>query len=444
MRQRPAVTSYIRSIVIAVAGSLLGVPQSFAQGQIAPGGPGSGGGFGGGRDEVCTDLYVYACCNGHKEDASNSCQWRDMQEEGCTARGRPENDCSGDGSGSSGGSSGGSAGGSTGGCSLCGDVCCYNGQLDNGHNCALTGGDCSGGMLVGGKCPGSYCAPINGAGGGSSGSGQSKPPSGGSSSPQPPGSCTGVACLESGGAGGSSFGSGGYILKNFNFSGSGSALAAASSAMKIPPPSNPRSPAGWYSVASSGFINGIAQFGNFGGVKASAVKALGNQYPFSQVNLPKRSKASPQAFAIATSNGSLYPSIFVFTDSNTVAGVVSSGSRASRLASGPKKALKGLIDTSSKKGKVDQAFAMALPKGIGAAQALLSISDPGYRIVSMRRDPSSRAFKVASMSDTLSPQRVWGALGVSLPADVADQLLQVLFVGGSDDLPKSKKKTKKK
>jgi hypothetical protein len=215
--------------------------------------------------------------------------------------------------------------------------------------------------------------------------------------------------------------------------------------MKIPPPSNPNSPAGWYSVVSSGFINGIAQFANFGGVKSSSVKALGNQYPFSQVNLPKRGKASPQALVIASSTGSLYPGIFVFKDADTVAGVVSSGSRASRLSPDAKKAMKGLGETSSKKGKSDQAVAMVLPKGVGASHALLSISAPGYRIVSMKREPSSRAFKVASMSNTLSPQRVWGAFGVSLPADISEQLLQVLFVGGSDDLPKPKaKKTKKK
>jgi hypothetical protein len=199
-------------------------------------------------------------------------------------------------------------------------------------------------------------------------------------------------------------------------------------------------------VASSGFLNGIAQFANFGGVKASGVKALGDASPFSQVSLPKRSKASLQSLVIATSNGSLYPGILVFKDPDTVVGVISSGSRASGLTSGAKKALKGLIDTSSKKGrKVDQAFAMGLPKGIGAPQALLAISDPGYRIVSMKRDPSTRAFKVVSMSETLSPQRVWGAFGFSLPAELSEQLLQVLFVGGSGDLPKPKaKKTKKK
>lgn len=443
MPQRPAVTSYIRAIVLVLAASLLSVPLGFAQGQIAPGGPGPGGGSGDGHDQFCTDIYVYACCNGVKRDASNSCEWVDLQAEGCTARGGPNDDCSSNGGGGAGGTSGGSAGG----CSLCGDVCCYKGQPDNGHNCALTGGDCSGGMLVGGKCPGSYCAQINGGGGGGSGSGQSKPPSGGSSSPQPPpGSCTGVACLEGGGAGGGSYGSGGYILKNFNFSGNGSVLAAASTMMKIPPPSNPSSPAGWYSVASSGFLNGIAQFAYFGGVKASGVKALGDASPFSQVSLPKRSKASLQSLVIATSNGSLYPGILVFKDPDTVVGVISSGSRASGLTSGAKKALKGLIDTSSKKGrKVDQAFAMALPKGIGAPQALLAISDPGYRIVSMKKDPSTRAFKVVSMSDTLSPQRVWGAFGFSLPSELSEQLLQVLFVGGSGDLPKPKaKKTKKK
>ena len=99
MPQRPAVTSYIRAIVLVLAASLLSVPLGFAQGQIAPGGPGPGGGSGDGHDQFCTDIYVDACCNGVKRDASNSCEWVDLQAEGCTARGGPNDDCSSNGGG---------------------------------------------------------------------------------------------------------------------------------------------------------------------------------------------------------------------------------------------------------------------------------------------------------------------------------------------------------